>query len=412
MPLEYLSGNCLAKYPFKDECTLLSGDGFSLPESYIADLQLSYGEQVPFRAYLYSFGIVSGVVTLVFKFADQDGSDIGTPVSVSFNTPLAEFSLVESFTSDGIIRLVVGTDFVTSPADLATTYWTIASAEIAQSATVQPVPKVTSIKLYNNGTLFKTIATSDVVFELETGNNFAFVNADNQAKLDVIPEAGAGLYDPCGSDSVIKSINGLTPNQIGNFLMFADDCYEVKRGTQGSPSWVYDYGLTFNNICAPKCTAAQMANFAHYLNRVQDGMNTIATHAADVANELKTQIADYVTFSITLKNRPYAKITYEKFQSSDPAYFYYSVVVGFYNPTPDPISVSITATSGAPVVAGSIRYKSSEVSKILSTLAYSGMVPCISASKFEYTIYGSPGGRTSASGSVGSARFSFSLVFD
>lgn len=411
MTLEYLSGNCLNKYPFVDSCSMVSEEGYTLPNDFIGDVQVKlFHPTGDYRVYLSSFELTSTVVTFHFTATEMDGTPYALDLVVaSLVSSLVEFDTLTGFSDDYSLKLSVGSGLISAISTIITTKtWALANAELVTEAIVQPVPRVNSITLYNNGTLFKIVSVSNYELELAEGSNIDFTQTGNSSALDVDPGNGTGLFNPCDDSVSIRTINGLAPNDAGNFLMSADGCYEVKKGFAGESEWQFAAGLTFSNICTPKCTSEQMGNFAHYLNRVKDGMSQLSVEAASIANELKAQIADYIDFAATGKNKPYAKMTYSIFPSYTPGHWYFSIVVGFFNPTTSPIPVTVTSTYPGALVADTTRFKTKDGVTILSAPSFTGVVPCISAARLEYTVF-STGGSASAAGTLSTIPFSLTL---
>jgi hypothetical protein len=414
MILEYLSGNCLNKYPFRDSNMMVSDTGYSLPNDFIADIQFFYQGTAAYTVFLDSFSLDVEDMQFNFTVKDLAGATLAANVPFSFTVAgRSEFETLVYSNTGCVLKLVLGTGLIQAIQDateVVTQHWTTNRLELVTTATVQPAPTVTNITLYNNGSFFRVFSAEDVELELVEGANIDFNQKGNACDVTVAPGLGTGKFNPCGEDLVIKSINGITPNDIGNFLFLADDCYEVLKGyDSGMMSWLPDNGITLMNICAPKCTAAQMTNFAHYLNRVKDGMDTIAENAAATANELKLQIEDYITAAALTKNKPYFKVTYAKFPSYDPTKFYFSVVVGFFNPTTGDIAVNVSATGA--VEDKTIRYKSGTVAESLTSATYTGIVPCVGVGRFEYVVYGEVGDTSTVSGTLNSIAFTDTITF-
>lgn len=414
MVYEYLSGNALNKYPFDDSCNMTASGGYVLPNDVFLDMQ--FYEKSTDEAYVVSLtsfasSTSSTNITLQFVVRTVSGTLLENPATITFlHSEVADKETILKQTSDYSVKVVPGAGLLAIIAAGLNVSHTFAeaNAKLTNSATVQPVPRVRSIKLYNNGTLFKTITEdniTDIAFELEEGTNTEFELLDERVNIDVLPGIGAGLYNPCGDDLVIRSINSVGGDAFGNFLLFTDGCYTSERGYQDGMTFIDNYGLTITNICTPKCTAEQFASFAHYLNRVKDGMDTIGSQAADLANELKDQIADYIADAAINKNKPYVKTSQTTFASPIAGTYYHSVVIGLFNPTEEDINFSISVSSTGTIIADTRRFKSAETDISVGN-SYSGVIPCVGVGRFEYSVRGSSSASTSYSGTLDGTAFS------
>jgi len=410
MTREYLSGNALNRYPFDDNCNMTSSLGYVLPNDVFLDIMyLAKGFPNAYLVYLTNFenDTTLSKINLTFTVTWVSGL-VDDEYTVSFDhVDIVEKETLVAETVDYIIKIIPGPGLETIVAGSAVDHdFVVGNAKLTTSATIQPSPRVSSIKLYNNGVLFKTITEdniNDIDFEWEEGANVRILNDSGVAAIDIEPGFGTGLYDGCDDDLVITTINEITPDPFGNFLFFTDGCYTSEKITNG---------LSIENICTPKCTSEQMTNFAHYLNRVKDGMDTIAAVATDMANELKTQIADYIATTAVDKNKPYFKISYTKYPSYYAGQYYFSVVVGLLNPSEENIPVTVSATSSGTIVTETIRFKSGDVSEVLGSASYTGTVPCIGVGRLEFTVFGAIGATVSVTGSLDGIAFSDGITLN
>jgi hypothetical protein len=393
MVLDYLDYNSENKYPFDDLCSVVSLTSYTLANDVLLDAQFYEKGDTTFKVALSNFenDIVGTKAIFTFKIRDTAGTLIDTVDVEVDHTGLVDRKLTLFEDADRVIKLITGAGLVriVDAAMAIDEAFDEDDAKILVSCLVLPEPKVTSLKFYNNGTLFHTFTadgTSDLEVVIEEGTNTGFTLLSGVSTVDIVPGLGAGLYDPCGNDLVIKSVNGITPDEFGNFLLSADNCYTSEKGYQGDPDWVDNYGLTLLNICTPRCTGEMFTNFAHYLNRIKDGINTIYQEALNIAEELNDQIEDYNDNIANTKNLPYYKCVYTKFDSVG-SFVYYSVVIGLFNPSQDDAAFTLAITpSGGTVVPGTIRWKIGTTSSLLGSLSYSSTVPCVSSGRFEFVI--------------------------
>jgi hypothetical protein len=100
-----------------------------------------------------------------------------------------------------------------------------------------------------------------------------------QITIDGSPGGGDGIFPGCvEADLFIRSINGIRPNQTGDFLMAATDCYWIRQPTSVvnlspmtvRPTIELDENsghLQLGNDCGPCCSCDDYVDTVRYLNR-------------------------------------------------------------------------------------------------------------------------------------------------
>ena len=399
MILDYLTSNGLNKYPFRDDCSMVDDSKvFTFANDYILDLLITLKDASASKVKLTSFVNDTVTTTLTFGFNISTASDSSiTDISLVVNYVDVVVNSFISY-SDYIctLKVVVGPGLVREVSSTSHSY-TFTNMYLEESAMLLCGPRVTSISFYNaDNSLIKTITgneTGDISAYLQAGANTVFNFITNQLVVDIIPGAGTGLYDNCTNDRFLKKINNIGPDLLGNFLLLTDDCYTTTPISNG---------LSFDNICTPKCTSTQLADFAHYLNRVKDGMGTVANLAILVKSQINDQITAWETDILPNKNAPYFKTAVSKFKLYGSSIdFYYSIVVGLFNPKTYPIGVSISASSSSVTFRpDAIRFKTSTNVVLLSSPKVNSLVPCQSVARFEFVVKGQPTNTVDISGTL------------
>lgn len=395
MNLEFLSSNELKKYPFTDASDLTSDASFLLENDVLLDLLVHRKNQTdPYSVKVTSISVVpSTSVTFELSFFDREGTEIGTAISVEI--PAVSIVNLQTFAidhEDYWLKLVSGRGLVKLLTGSAITE-TFSTLVLVDAAVVQPSPKVTSVALYNNDVLFQTVTANqvdDIDLELEEGNNISMSTDTSGAILDVFAGYGAGLYDACSDELFISTINSIPPSNDNNFLFLADSCYTTTP---------LAHGLLLENHCQPKCTISHFENFVHYLNRIKDGISDVGGIANTTGDELTTQIAEYSSAFVPIKNKPYIKHAYTKFSAGGASYFY-SVVVGIFNTRNEDIAYSLTVTHGGALVTDTVRWKVKDESILLATPTKTGTLSCLSVGKLEFVFGGTAGSTFTINGSL------------
>lgn len=401
MPLEYLSGNELLKYPFKDETNMYSSTGVFMPNGVFADLLVGFNRGDLNYASLTGVRRVGTNGEIKIAFYDKDNTFVDYETYVVDLTSVIRHKLIAISSNPLSVRIIPGADFLTFFNSLTST-WQEYACVLDEFALTQHVPRVTSVTFVNNtedGKVMEAYLYGDELTDLEMkmsgGSNVDLSYETNKMVLSVFPGAGTGLYDACGTDRVIKTINAVPGDPFyRNFTILTDGCYSVRRGFGTTP----DFGLTFENTCKPKCTAEQLAAFAHYLNRVKDGMITISNYAADIYGQITTAIDTYTNVTLPASKQPVIK---SSITSYDNGYgtLYHSIVVGVFNRHDNEAVTMNVSVSGGTVVES--HYKSGDTTFDLGAArTYTGSLPCLDQGRVEFVFKGLPLTVTASAGTT------------
>lgn len=383
MPLEYLSGNELLRYPFRAVDSPYSNLGVELTTTVFADMLVSLKSPLYIGAQVFSLSRSGTTAFVSISLINTDGDPESlTAFSVNLSTVVKH----ETIAFDNqlcTLRIVPGSDFVSFFNSLDNAVGHTYSCNLVDDAIFLHVPRVKQVAFYNLDDL-EAVIEGDELIENELillgGSNVDFILESNKLVMSVSPGAGTGLYNPCSGDLVIKSINNTLGDPIyNNFTFLTDGCYTVERGN----GIVDDFGLQFANICTPKCTDEQLGAFAHYLNRVKDGMLSISTYAAGIYAQMETYIDNYRDNVLPTYKTPFIKSTLTKF---DNGYgdTYYSIVVGFFNRDDSgPVDIDVDIDGGI-FVSGI--YKQGPNTNILSEATHSTTLACLKASRLEVVL--------------------------
>jgi len=346
--LEYLTGNSLIAYPFKDGGRLQAVDNHTLGHNVLLDALIIPKNRNYVRAYLKATTNTSLSIALV----DKDYNEI---VEVITTTGALTYQTITHTSSNSFIKLVPGNGL----AGIGTHSFVLGKTEFATSAVLAITPSVSSIKFYNyigsGDTLLDltlngpTVITTDNCIIKEGANlNFEVAKNNTGAEMYVVPKGGTGLYDGClggGNGGVINTINEAGPNTFGNFNILTDECYNTIP---------HIHGIELEHTCTPKCNSGQLQAYGHYLNRVKDGMIILGGRINQIETYLEQQINAYQDYleeqaEINAAARPTLHGKY--LISSSTTEHFYSVAVGIYNPMGSPLdNITLTVNAPAPLV--------------------------------------------------------------
>lgn len=176
---------------------------------------------------------------------------------------------------------------------------------VLDARTVYKMPKrvkAISVKQKSGPTVYGPYA-GNIVFannyntELATASTAVGFRNNTLITLNAASGSGAGYYPECGGDTngpAIQTINGVGPNEYGDFLIPASDCLYTRRATSrvggvlgpatnpntGNSSDVLRIGAD----CAPCCKCDDFVNTALYMNYVKTRYQLIADR---VLNDVK-----------------------------------------------------------------------------------------------------------------------------
>lgn len=412
MILEYLSQNALIKYPFRDDAALSYNGGTGYwGNNYILDIVFSCKTNGVANVYLQQYRQDTFPQTSTFTFVatDQNGATLYTSTMTQPWSAITNQSTITSSDSNCSIKLVCGQGLVDYQL-LSSFIWNFdANASIIVDRCIKLLPpRITSISLYNSSTDSLTPAitpiltitpTSNTALEIDAGANMNYVLDGTISAMTVFAGDGTGLYDNCptSANEVILSIDNIPPDAYGNFLITTDDCYTVSK---------IDNGLSISNICTPRCPSELIDSYAHYLNRIIDGTNTVTNYAISLKDSLKSTISDYNTNVVPNKNSPFYKIKYSSSLSGSTTY--YNFAVGIFNPSDTATAFSITSSTN--FINGSLSLQIGDTFQTISNFPVNGTCPCFSSAMISFTAKVDPGTVVGISGTLGSGNIDYSVT--
>lgn len=408
MTLEYLSSNELKRYPFIDSLTLKDETGNVLPNSVFADIIVLCHKPEIKSVSLTKTEDDGSDITLTFSSFNSDGDEVGVSELLVEKAAVSLHSQFSVMDLNLTIKVVTGSTFLT----VGNRIFNSANTILVKDAVKPYTPRIETLTFINNNSVLKQFSKEKILgidVKIKEGTNVGFFNDGAAVSVDVNPGLGAGLYNDCDDDLVIKTINSIKPDNFQNFLLNVDECYETEKGYEGDSGWIPDFGVTISNTCTPRCTAAQLGAFAHYLNRVKDGMETVADLAADINSEIADMIEAYN--NNTLRIVPFIKAAVTKFPNPY-GRAYYSFIVSFFNKTSDEIAIAtdITLPSGVVLETGSGRFKQGTRTTAKTSVDITDTVPCHQQGRFEFTVKATPGQVILITATAGVTSFSQSFT--
>lgn len=288
--LEWLNLNSQRAYPLSEGASRLDTTGsFRLPDDVVLALYLPVGAGMtvePEKFYVQNLTVCATGLNLTVGY--DDGA--ARPAVASASVPLASHTEFRSYAlpgagdfDDSVGRVVFG-----RPEDLKAlppgSYDFDPAAGRLDLDCIRPAVRgVTGVVLVNNGDRSDRLTG---VVELNAGANVRLsvtaVGAVNKVRIDAVQ--GEGLTKDCDCDDnadgpCVKTINGIPPDDDGNFVVQGDDCL-VPQGIAN--------GIRIEDQCSKPCCGcveleavtrdlerfgAAAASLENYLNRLEGSVN-------------------------------------------------------------------------------------------------------------------------------------------
>ena len=243
--LDFLNLNTLRNYPIKEGMSRTDVDGvFTIPNDFIADLQIAASYD-PTRGY-YISKIANFEDSIVVEISDNSSVLVGSfTVLASGFSEYAKFFLTATddyVGATGVICIGWLTNITSQPTGNFT--FTLAHTELEARASI-PALKGINRLIFKNASGKTFAATGDVEIYAQTNLRFSSPAANH-----IVIDAGEnlGLNTDCSSLlPCIKTINGVPPDEEGNFTLDFSDCAELTPIPANT-------GLLLADQCCKPCT--------------------------------------------------------------------------------------------------------------------------------------------------------------
>ena len=264
--VEWLNENSLRNFPLVDGASSKDVTGsFTLPQDVIVDLivPVSYSAGLnPGKFHLYEVGVLGDGLTIKIGYGGVHDGNVWTTapevvckasISAVTHTPNTSYLLFgEGDFADSVGKITIGElEAVQRFAGLF--QFDLTGGRIVPTLIKPDIRGITSIKVRNGSDL------SDPVYgdvELVAGTNMQIVVDGQQITFNAID--GLNLNEDCGCvegadrelPDPIRTINGVTPNSVGNINLNGLRCIQITSGTNQ---------LNMADICSdPCCTSEEL----------------------------------------------------------------------------------------------------------------------------------------------------------
>lgn len=254
---EWLTSNTRVAYPFVERVAVPTGADGTPFSDLVVDAYVAYQDAVQEDVRLVSLGDPSASsVDVEFRYAG--GAIAFSSVGAAFNkATLGVWTMLEWVKGDGAARILLETAKIsqfTWPAVLVDAYLVGHALQPIQSF----VNSFTAESNTFNGTV-ELVGGYNVNLSVQT-DLLAEASARAKTKVQIEATAGEGLgtYPNCSFETPpIFTINGVGPDEQGNFLLNPKDCYRgqipITNELTGPPWRFLKNAFKLRNDCSPCC---------------------------------------------------------------------------------------------------------------------------------------------------------------
>lgn len=289
--VDWLNQNALRNYPILDGASRASAGSAVLPNGLIVDLSMPVpiGSVEPGELFIQKvYGFSAGVVVALASIRDPSITLASASVFLDQHTANKSYPLVGSDSLSGVTgRITIGTQEALASTALGQFDFTSTPLNTVLVASVtRPLLRgLTGIVVQDSSGAVSDVLTGNV--RIQAGTNVT-VTADTNTNSVVINSgltAASSTEEECGcndsqeaTQAPITSINGVFPDQNGNFTLAGFDCTEFKTIANGLQ--------IVDNCTSPCCGCEQLTAVQNALQSVENSY----TGLQEAAEQLRSRL--------------------------------------------------------------------------------------------------------------------------
>jgi len=286
--LEFLNHNAQRSYPLTADATKSDTTGsFQIPDDFLVGLDIPVSTAMDMETGLFfirQLGLFSSGVQLIFAFQTPSGPvDVATALVPDNNfTRNSVFALGGIAPYDDIYgKVVIGklSTIKKQPAGLFS--FDLAGGRIEPQAIRPMIRSITSLAVADAEGNSSERLYGDI--ELVAGSNIqlsTIVTAD-ETKIVISAISGEGTIEECictgdaAESPCIKTINGITPTEDGNFNFVGDDCLSFNPIVNGL--------RVEDSCCTPCCGCEELESVTRDLESLKTQRTALELFVNDLA---------------------------------------------------------------------------------------------------------------------------------
>ncbi len=294
--LDFLNANSLRNYPLKEGVSRISSDlAFTIPTDFAVDFQLAASYDPSRRFYLSRLSNFDD--TIIIEVSDASDVLAGTFTIVAANHWQYKdyyFVPASAYTgANGLLTINSLASINKQPSGVFT--FTLTTTEF-ETRTIIPSIKGINRITFANTTGDAYTLTGDVVIEARTNLRFKVGDEPNKIILDA--GNGLGLNTICEDPlRCIKTINGIPPDNDGNFTLDFSDCATLTPIPANT-------GLLLEDICCKPCVGCNdIEELTNRLMEAETALITLRQYYSDLLS-LFTDFKTTVTYTCDCPPEP------------------------------------------------------------------------------------------------------------
>lgn len=278
--LDWSSLNALRRYPLREGVSALSNDGyFSIPDNLITDITICASSDVTKRFFISK--IINKLSSLVLEISDFNQVIVGTlEINAFSHTQDADYYFTinqESYVGANI-KITIGSlkDINSQPAGIFN--FNSVATEFEPRVIIPGLRGIDRIIFVDSEK--KPYALSGDV-TIITRNNLKFSEESSDVYLDAADDLG--LNKTCKLTNCVKTINGVTPNSVGDIGLIGVNCMRISNPI--------DHTIELEDTCCTPCSGCdELETLTSRLTSLENNFLTLK----DNYNLLDSQLTTYL----------------------------------------------------------------------------------------------------------------------
>lgn len=277
--LDFLNQNSLRAYPLRAENPKIDTSGvFVIPDGLIVDACFSISSDITKRVFISRLTWSDPLLTI--EISDELNTLVCTFV-VNRNTHTENqtyYAAPSAAYAGASAKLTIGSVDTLFTTPSGTFQFTLSNTEFEPTTVVPSVIGINRL-VFNDQFGNTNSVTGDVLLEARQNLRFTYDSLNNKLILDA--GDGLGLNQACNNPTPIRTINGVSPDNDGDFFFTSENCLTISEITNG---------LNFDDKCSQTCAGCDEVST---LTDRQVQMESDLLLLRDYYNSLLSALATY-----------------------------------------------------------------------------------------------------------------------
>jgi hypothetical protein len=279
--LDWSSLNSLRRYPIREGCSVISIDeNFRIPDNLITDITVCASSDVTKRFYFSK--ITNRISSVILELSDFSNTILGT-VEINASTHTQDkdyyFNINKENYVGANVKITIGVldSLINQPAGIFI-FQPIAT-ELEPRTIIPGLQGVDRI-IFIDSEKKPYALTGDVT--IITRDNLKFSEEDSDVYLDAGDDLG--LNKKCALNNCVKTINGVTPNSLGDIGLLGINCLRVSNPV--------DYTIELEDTCCTPCSGCdELETLTERLTSLENNFLSLKDSYNNLDNQLTMYLA-------------------------------------------------------------------------------------------------------------------------